>query len=53
VRNWREKYKERRLWNDILKEVKTHQGFKSGLKRKRNNRRRRSRRRRRREEVRN
>jgi hypothetical protein len=27
VRNWREKCKESRLWNKILKRVKTLQGF--------------------------
>jgi hypothetical protein len=24
VRNWREKCKERRLWNEIIKQAKTH-----------------------------
>jgi hypothetical protein len=27
VRNWRQKYKDRRLWNEIIKEAKTHQGL--------------------------
>jgi hypothetical protein len=27
VRNWREKCKDRRLWNEIVKQVKTHQGL--------------------------
>jgi hypothetical protein len=27
VRYWREKCKDRRLWNDIIKQAKTHQGF--------------------------
>ena len=27
VRNWREKYKDRRLWNKIVKHVQTHQGL--------------------------
>jgi hypothetical protein len=27
VRNWREKYKDRRLWNKIIKQTKTHQGL--------------------------
>ena len=27
VRNWREKCKDRRLWNKILKQAKTHQGL--------------------------
>jgi len=27
VRNWREKCKDRRLWNEIIKQAKTHQGF--------------------------
>jgi hypothetical protein len=25
VRNWREKCKDRRLWNEIVKQAKTHQ----------------------------
>jgi len=28
VRNWREKCKDRRLWNKIVKQAKTHQGLK-------------------------
>jgi len=27
VRNWREKCKDRRLWNEIVKRAKTHQGL--------------------------
>jgi len=27
VRNWREKCKDRRLWNEIVKQSKTHQGL--------------------------
>jgi hypothetical protein len=27
VRNWREKCKDRRLWNGIVKQAKTHQGL--------------------------
>jgi len=27
VRNWREKSKDRRLWNEIVKQAKTHQGL--------------------------
>ena len=27
VRNWREKCKDRRLWNEIVKEAKTHRGL--------------------------
>jgi hypothetical protein len=27
VRNRREKYKDRRLWNEIVKRAKTHQGL--------------------------
>jgi len=27
VRNWREKCKDRRLWNEIVKQAKTHQGL--------------------------
>jgi hypothetical protein len=27
VRNWREKCKDRRLWNEIVKHAKTHQGL--------------------------
>jgi hypothetical protein len=27
VRNWREKCKYIRLWNEIVKQAKTHQGF--------------------------
>ena len=27
VRNWREKCKDRRLWNEIIKQAKTHQGL--------------------------
>jgi hypothetical protein len=27
VRNWREKCKDRRLWNEIVKQDKTHQGL--------------------------
>jgi len=27
ARNWREKCKDRRLWNDIAKQAKTHQGL--------------------------
>jgi hypothetical protein len=25
VRNWREKCKDRRMWNEIVKQAKTHQ----------------------------
>jgi hypothetical protein len=27
LRNWREKCKNRRLWNEIIKQAKTHQGL--------------------------
>ena len=27
VRNWREKCKDRRLWNEMVKQAKTHQGL--------------------------
>ena len=27
VRNWREKCKESRLWNEIIKQAQTHQGL--------------------------
>ena len=27
VRNWREKCKDRRLWNEIVRQAKTHQGL--------------------------
>jgi hypothetical protein len=27
VRNWREKFKDRRLWNEIVKQAKTYQGL--------------------------
>jgi hypothetical protein len=27
VRNWREKCKDRRMWNEIVKQGKTHQGL--------------------------
>jgi hypothetical protein len=27
VRNWREKCKDRRLWNEIVKQAKTHRGL--------------------------
>jgi hypothetical protein len=27
VRHWREKCKDRRLWNKIIKQAKTHQGL--------------------------
>ena len=27
LRNWREKCKDRRLWNEIAKQAKTHQGL--------------------------
>jgi hypothetical protein len=27
VRNWTEKYKDRRLWNEIVEQAKTHQGL--------------------------
>jgi hypothetical protein len=27
VRNWREKCKDRRLWNEIVKQAKSHQGL--------------------------
>jgi hypothetical protein len=27
VRNWREKCKDRRLWGEIVKQAKTHQGL--------------------------
>jgi hypothetical protein len=27
VRNWREKCNDRRLWNEIVKQAKTHQGL--------------------------
>jgi hypothetical protein len=34
VRNWREKCKDRRLWNEIVKQAKTHQGLQRRLKKK-------------------
>ena len=34
VRNWREKCKDRRLWNEIVKQAKTHQGLLHQLKKK-------------------
>ena len=34
VRNWREKCKNRRLWNEIVKQAKTHQGWQRRLKKK-------------------
>ena len=34
VRNWREKCKDRRLWNEIVKRAKTHQGLQRRLKKK-------------------
>ena len=34
VRNWREKCKDRRLWNEIVKQAKTHQGMQHRLKKK-------------------
>jgi len=34
VRNWREKCKDRRLWNEIVKQAKTHQGLYHRLKKK-------------------
>jgi hypothetical protein len=34
VRNWGEKCKERRLWNEIFKQVKTHQELQCRLKKK-------------------
>jgi len=27
VRNWRQKFKDRGLWNEIVKQAKTHQGL--------------------------
>jgi hypothetical protein len=27
VRNWREKYKDRILWNEVVKQAKTHQAL--------------------------
>jgi len=27
VRNWKKKCKDRRLWNEIVKQAKTHQGL--------------------------
>ena len=27
VRNWKEKCKDRRLWNEIIKQANTHQGL--------------------------
>ena len=27
VRNWREKCKDRKLWNEIVKQAKTHKGL--------------------------
>jgi hypothetical protein len=52
VRNWGEKCKDRRLLNEILKQVKTHKNFNAGRRRRGRKKRRKSRRRRR-EEVRN
>jgi hypothetical protein len=34
LRNWREKCIDRRLWNEILKQVKTHQVLYRRLKKK-------------------
>ena len=34
VRNWREKCKDRRLWNEIVKQAKTHQGLQRQSKKK-------------------
>jgi len=34
VRNWREKCKDRRLWNEIVKQAKTHQGLYRRLKKR-------------------
>jgi hypothetical protein len=34
VRNWREKCKDRRLWNEMVKQAKTHQGLYCRLKKK-------------------
>ena len=34
VRNWRQKCKDRRLWNEIVKQAKTHQGLQRRLKKK-------------------
>jgi hypothetical protein len=34
VKNWREKSKDRRLWNEILKQVKTHKKLWLRLKKK-------------------
>ena len=34
VRNWRKKCKDRRLWNEIVKQAKTHQGLWRRLKKK-------------------
>jgi hypothetical protein len=34
VRNWREKCKERRRWNEIVMQAKTHQGLWRRLKKK-------------------
>jgi hypothetical protein len=34
VRNWRDKCKDRRLWKEIVKQAKTHQGLWRRLKKK-------------------
>jgi hypothetical protein len=34
VRNWRKKCRDRRWWNEIIKQAKTHQGLKRQLKKK-------------------
>jgi hypothetical protein len=35
VRNWREKCKDRRLWNEIVKQAKTHPGLWRRVKKRR------------------
>jgi hypothetical protein len=34
VRNWRDKCKDRRLWNKIIKQAKSHEGVKRQLKKR-------------------
>jgi hypothetical protein len=34
VRNWKEKCKDRRLWNEIVKQAKTHPGLQRRVKKK-------------------
>ena len=36
VRNWRQKCKDRSMWNEIVKQAKTHQGLQRRLKEKKN-----------------